>query len=856
MRTVLLLMCLVIWSGLLLPVSVLAADSSGRFIQPRSNSPVAGPMLLSVQAQDSDGLARVYVSFNDSRQYLDLCQSAQQCQGNNFVTTRTNINLADFAVRPGQLNLQLWVTDSAGVSTAVSSVSVNWQPTSLSNLTVQRSIGGEQINVSWTADPAIQRYNLYLASASGVNRLNYRQLADGQAKLAVRGSTVNFSNLKPLVRYYLLVAGIRDGGEFALAAEISIAPPGQNNQPPVAVNDSYSGTVNQSLLVNAALGLLANDSDPDGDTLAVNIVPIAQPQSGSLTLQADGSFSYIPNQNFSGNDSFTYQISDGLGGTAEASVAIQVNQQITNITGESLTMSGEFLYIGQGEQQPGNQIGTGLYRIGDCIQLVNTRCSMQGRYEEVAQSGNVPGQQGNFTFVMSYPGVNNSPVLARSVQPNSNSLQFISTAEARFELSLFPDGGGKFSGLFPATPFINSLNFGAFIGVNASCSGLGNQVCSIGQVGQVVGAQIQATLDRLTFTIPGSALNNPGPFPPAASNDVYQATANQALNVAAPGLLSNDQEAQGLLQGNQLVIRHNLSPGFGSLVGLGINEYQQALYLYPSFGAAIQLINRLGVNLGSLAMQGEGANDVDLDVAAEAFTLKNTQIPQGSMLIFNGETGATEIYAIDPKTGSLLSQLDTAFGASHVVGGAFNPVTGTIWLLQDNVPAGAQGNLVAQIDPITGQVLSSFNVVNNQHSFGVSFGDLHINPHNGNLLLVSSIQTSIAEFDVNGNLLRLIPLPGGVSSVSGLAVSADGNRLWLASTNGAVFELGFANEGVVPTLKATLLNGPANGTLVLRPDGSFSYTPNNNFIGQDSFSYQLIGAFGGVSQATVQINVQ
>lgn len=457
---------------------------------------------------------------------------------------------------------------------------------------------------------------------------------------------------------------------------------------------------------------------------------------------------------------------------------------------------------------------------------------------------------------MSYPGVGNSPVLARSVQANSNSLQFISSAEARFELSLFPDNGGKFSSLYPATPFIDSLNFGAFIGSTASCSGLGNLSCSIGQVGKVAGAQMQATLNLLTFTIPGSALDNPGQLSPAASADVYQTSANQTLNIAAPGLLANDQEGQALKQGDQLVIRHNLSPGLGSLVGLAVNEYQQALYLYPSFGATVHLINRLGVNLGSLTMQGEAANDVDLDIAAEAFTLKDTQIPQGSLLIFNGETGVTEVYALDAQTGILLSQLDTAFGTSHVVGGAYNPVTGTIWLLQDNVPAGPQGDLVAQIDPVTGQILSSFNVVNDQHSFSVSFGDLHINPRNGNILLVSSIQSSMAEFDVNGNLLRLIPLPTSVSSVSGLAVSADGSRLWLASTSGGVYELGFANEGVVPTLKVTLLSGPTNGSVILKPDGSFSYTPNSNFIGQDSFTYQLTGAFGGTSQATVVINVQ
>jgi hypothetical protein len=467
----------------------------------------------------------------------------------------------------------------------------------------------------------------------------------------------------------------------------------------------------------------------------------------------------------------------------------------------------------------------------------------------------VPGQQGNFSFVLIYPGLGVSPVLAKSAQPNSNSVQFVNVGQARFELSLFPDNGGKYTARFPASPFADSLNFSAFIQPSASCSGLPAGVpCSIGQVGRVAGAQIQAPLDRLSFTIPGSALDDPGPQPPTATADQYSATAGQTLNVATPGVLQNDREARALPQGDLLTIRQSVNPGLGALVALSANEYQQGLYLYPSFATAIQRTDRLGITQGSLSMQGEAANDVDLDIAAQSFRLKDSQIPQGSLLIFNGETASTEVYAVDPASGALLARLDTVFGASHVVGGAYNPVSRSLWLLQDNVPPAGIGNMVAQIDPLTGQVLSSFSLVTAQHNYPVSFGDLHINPHNGNLLLVSSIQSTMAEFDRSGTLLRLLPLPAGVSNISGLAISADGTLLWLASTSGTLYELGFANQGVLPTLSARLLSGPGNGSVQLKPDGSFSYTPASGFSGQDRFTYQLNGAFGS-SEASVVINV-
>jgi len=840
----------------LLSLSALAADSSGRFVHPKNNSQANGPLLISVQAADTDGLARVFVRLQPGSTELELCPALQPCNGTAFRATTGSVDPAALGVSPGLLPLQLWVTDNSGQSSLVAESEVSWQPPVNSGLQVRRSNDGRQIELSWQQHPAVLRYNLYLASAAGVNRSNYRQWPDGQARLAVKGPAETFSGLAADKTYYLRLSALQGSGESWLGAEVAVPSPLQQpNRPPVAVADSYQTTTNQSLQISAALGLLANDSDADGDALTVAATPVTAPLSGSVTLAADGSFSYIPNNGFSGTDSFRYQINDGKGGTAQATVTVELRRVISNITGNSQNISGDFLYIGQGEDPAGSQIGTGLYRIGDCVRIVDTRCTMQGRYTEAAQSGNVPGQQGNFSFVLIYPGLGVSPVLAKSAQPNSNSVQFVNVGQARFELSLFPDNGGKYTARFPASPFADSLNFSAFIQPSASCSGLpAGLPCSIGQVGRVAGAQIQAPLDRLSFTIPGSALDDPGPQPPTATADQYSATAGQTLNVATPGVLQNDREARALPQGDLLTIRQSVNPGLGALVALSANEYQQGLYLYPSFATAIQRTDRLGITQGSLSMQGEAANDVDLDIAAQSFRLKDSQIPQGSLLIFNGETASTEVYAVDPASGALLARLDTAFGASHVVGGAYNPVSRSLWLLQDNVPPAGIGNMVAQIDPLTGQVLSSFSLVTAQHNYPVSFGDLHINPHNGNLLLVSSIQSTMAEFDRSGTLLRLLPLPAGVSNISGLAISADGTLLWLASTSGTLHELAFANQGVLPTLSARLLSGPGNGSVQLKPDGSFSYTPASGFSGQDRFTYQLNGAFGS-SEASVVINV-
>ncbi|MCH8744673.1 MAG: tandem-95 repeat protein [Chloroflexi bacterium] len=97
-----------------------------------------------------------------------------------------------------------------------------------------------------------------------------------------------------------------------------------NNTPPVADNDSGLYRVDENLtLTVAAPGVLSNDNDIDGDSISA--VLVAGPNNGAVTLNADGSFVYIPDSNFNGADSFIYQASDGTDLSGTASVAITVH---------------------------------------------------------------------------------------------------------------------------------------------------------------------------------------------------------------------------------------------------------------------------------------------------------------------------------------------------------------------------------------------------------------------------------------------------------------------------------------------------------------------------------------------------
>ena len=97
-----------------------------------------------------------------------------------------------------------------------------------------------------------------------------------------------------------------------------------NSQPdnPVAQNDAYQFSRNNLFSVSAESGLLANDFNIETGELTVDTAPVTEPQNGTLNLNSDGSFTYQPNADFSGVDSFSYSISNEQGLTATAQVTL------------------------------------------------------------------------------------------------------------------------------------------------------------------------------------------------------------------------------------------------------------------------------------------------------------------------------------------------------------------------------------------------------------------------------------------------------------------------------------------------------------------------------------------------------
>lgn len=101
------------------------------------------------------------------------------------------------------------------------------------------------------------------------------------------------------------------------------AATGGANQSPVATSDSGFTTARNATLAINASALLANDSDPNNDTLTITGVSNAVNGSATFDAQAN-TITFIPTTGYTGSAAFNYAISDGHGGTASAGVTLNV----------------------------------------------------------------------------------------------------------------------------------------------------------------------------------------------------------------------------------------------------------------------------------------------------------------------------------------------------------------------------------------------------------------------------------------------------------------------------------------------------------------------------------------------------
>ncbi len=136
---------------------------------------------------------------------------------------------------------------------------------------------------------------------------------------------------------------LEDGftGSDTATVNLTVRPP---NVAPVAQDDVFSGdqdiNITGNLLSNNGNGV---DSDPDGDPLSV-VSGTYSTSHGSVTVSSNGSFTYTPDSEYFGSDSFNYTLQDDRSGSDTGTVSIALNEVISGSNAINGTAAVDYLY--------------------------------------------------------------------------------------------------------------------------------------------------------------------------------------------------------------------------------------------------------------------------------------------------------------------------------------------------------------------------------------------------------------------------------------------------------------------------------------------------------------------------------
>ena len=239
-----------------------------------------------------------------------LVGTATQATGPNGRATFTNLGIGGAT---GAHSLIF----AAGGFTSVTSSTININPVETSTRIIsdapEPSAPGQGVEVVFeVTSPGDTPTGTVQVTASGGSESCSAPVATGRCTIVLTGAGNR-----------TLTASFQGGALFTSSSGTAAHSVVTPDTPPTAVDDGYSATGGVPL-TEPAPGVLGNDEDLDGDQMTAQLIPGSGPARGTLTLRADGSFDYLPNAGFFGEDSFDYEVTAGSA-TDTATVTIIVN---------------------------------------------------------------------------------------------------------------------------------------------------------------------------------------------------------------------------------------------------------------------------------------------------------------------------------------------------------------------------------------------------------------------------------------------------------------------------------------------------------------------------------------------------
>jgi VCBS repeat-containing protein len=678
------------------------------------------------------------------------------------------------------------------------------------------------------------------------------------------------------------------------------------NDPPVAVNDAYTVAEGGTLNV-AAPGVLGNDTDPDS-SLTASLV--SGPAHGTLTLNANGSFTYVHDGSETTTDSFVYKASDGsLSSNATVNITITpvndppvanndaytvaeggtLNVPAPGVLGNdtdpdsSLTASvvtgpahgtltlnpnGSFSYVHDGSETTTDSF---VYQASDGTSTSNATVTI------TITPVNDPPVANNDAYTVAEGGTLNVPapgVLGNDTDPDSTMTAVLVSGPAHGSLTLNADG--SFS-------YVHD----------------GSETTSDSFTYKANDGTVDSNVATVTITV------SPVDDAPVAVNDAYSVAEGGTLNVAAPGVLGNDTDVDTPAGSLNAVLVSG--PAHGTLTFNGNGSFSYAhdgsetttdsftykandgtsdsnvatvtITITPVDDAPVAINDAYVVSEGgtlTIPAPGVLGNDTDADSPAASLSAVLVSGPAHGSLTLNadgsftythdGSETLTDSFTYKVSDGTSFSNVATVALAVTPVNDApvANPDSYSFPSGTHTVPApGVLGNDTDVDSPTLTAILVS----------GPTAGTLVLNPNGSftfsytgpptTVTFTYKANDSVADSNVTTvtiTILNQAPVanPDSFAAVGNteLRVGTGGTLYPAAVVAGSVLANDSDPEGDTLTVTG-VATPPAHGTVSINPNGSFNYLPNAGYIGPDSFQYTVSdGANTATGTVTLSISTR
>ncbi len=566
-----------------------------------------------------------------------------------------------------------------------------------------------------------------------------------------------------------------------------------------ALSESELEAVRQEALVPGE-GVLANDTDPDNNALTARVID--SPSHGELTFFPDGTFHYQPDGDFNGVDTFTYVANDGTVDSAPATVTINV----TPVNDAPVAVSDDFSLdedqsitipvasiVGNDTDIDGDTLSIGEITSGPSFGTLTVNVDGSLTYTPIENAS-------GFTDTIFYRPTDGSTdsenvgLIRITVNPVNDPPLAIddSISISEDSQSIFIDVLANDSLQFD--DFADPIEVLTVIGVTDPANG--TVTFTPGGVTYTPNANFFGT-DTLTYTISDS--NNGGTD-----------TATVTINVT------------------------------------GVQDPPNAVDDTASTDEDTAVVIDVLTN--------------DTDVDGDTLSITSTTIPPNGTVVVNADGTITYTPNADFNGEDTFS-----YTLSDLQGGTDTAtVTVTVNAINDPPVANDDTATTDEDNAVVIEVLA-----NDTDSDG---GTLSIESTtaaaNGTVVVnADGTITYTPNADFNGEdtfSYTLSDLQGGtdtatvtvtVNAVNDPPVANDDTATTDEDTAAVIEVLANDTDSDGGTLSITSTTIPPNGTVVVNPDGTITYTPNADFNGEDTFSYTLSDLQGGTDTATVTVTV-